>query len=213
MSTTIKYLVRAKISEGRAAPHPSRLESALDVGIEGAPEDCGLDAIESFEVADVTHADTSAETQTDALARYSIALRTIAQMWDGETVPKPETYHDTESAYNNGHDVASYEAAKLAREAIADASVPSVVQESAAMQACRLLVEAYRRGEQSGGSIEWEDLDEAHEAALGALRGEAGGFDQELLDLARRNLVEFHGGRVTLTPEGYLAITRLFGRS
>lgn len=211
MSTTVKYLVRAKISEGRAAPHPSRLESALDVGIEGAPQDTGLDAIESFEVADVTHADTS-ETQTDELARYSIALRTIGQMWDGETVPEPETYHHTESAYNNGHDVASYEAAKLAREAIADASVPSV-QESAAMQACRLLVEAYGRGEQSGGSIEWEDLDEAHEAALAALRGEASGFDQELLDLARRNLVEFHGGRVTLTPEGYLAITRLFGRS
>ena len=106
MSTTIKYLVRAKISEGRAAPHPSRLESALDVGIEGAPEDSGLDAIESFEVVDVTHAGTTTEAQTSALARlfelrdetppiltaddwaevraeflrYSIALRTIAQI-------------------------------------------------------------------------------------------------------------------------------------
>lgn len=207
MSTTMKYLIRAKVGEGRAAPHPSCLESALDVGIQGAPENTGLDAIKSFEVVDVTHAGASAEAQ-----RYSVALRTIAQMWDGETVPERETYHDTESAYNNGHDVASYEAAKLAREAIADASVPSV-QESAAMQACRLLVEAYGRGEQSGGSIEWEDLDDAHEAALAALRGEASGFDQELLDLARRKLVEFHGGRVTLTSEGYLAITRLFGRS
>ena len=134
MNTTIKYLVRAKIIEGRAAPHPSRLESALDVGIEGAPEDTGLDAIESFEVVDVTHAGTSA-----ALSRYSIALRTIAQMWDGETVPEPETYHDTESAYNNGHDVACYEAAKLAREAIS-------------------AVESYPRGEDSGGPI----AEEAH---------------------------------------------------
>ena len=96
-------------------------------------------------------------------SQYSIALRTIAQMWDGESVPESETYDDTESAYNNGHDVACYEAAKAAREAIAG--------------------------------------------------GEAAAFDRELLDLARRKLVEFHGGRVTLTREGYLAISRLFGRS
>ena len=96
-------------------------------------------------------------------SQYSIALRTIAQMWDGETVPEPETYDDTESAYNNGHDVACYEAAKVAREAI--------------------------------------------------LSAEAAAFDRELLDLVRRRLVEFHDGRVTLTREGYVAITRLFGRS
>ncbi len=64
-------------------------------------------------------------------------------MWDGESVPEPETYDDAESAYNNGHDVACYEAAKVAREAIAG--------------------------------------------------GEVAAFDRELLDLARRKLVEFHG--------------------
>lgn len=199
MSTTIKYLVRAKIIEGRAAPHSSQLESALDVGIEGAPEDTGLDAIETFEVVDVTHAGTSAGAQPGALARlfelhdetpsvltaedwaaaraefsrYSIALRTIAQMWDGETVPEPETYDDTESAYNNGHDVASYEAAKLAREAIS-------------------AVKSYPRGEESGGPI----AEDAH------------AFDRELLELERRKLVELRGGSVTLTREGYLAIAQ-----
>ena len=98
MSKTVKYLVRAVIAEGVTAPHPSRLESALDAGIQGASEDSGLDSIENFEVIDVTNA------------------------------------------------------------------------------------------------------------------GEAAAFDQELLDLARRKLVEFRGGRVTLTQEGYLAVTRLFGR-
>ena len=38
----------------------------------------------------------------------------------------------------------------------------------AAFQAARFLVEAYRRGEARGGSIDWGDLDEAYQAALRA---------------------------------------------
>lgn len=38
-------------------------------------------------------------------------------------------------------------------------------QKSRALQACRLLIEAYKRGERDG-QIEWEHLDEAFRAAL-----------------------------------------------
>ena len=39
----------------------------------------------------------------------------------------------------------------------------------AAIEAARLLVEAYRRGGERGGSTEWEDIDRAYEAALRAV--------------------------------------------
>jgi hypothetical protein len=41
---------------------------------------------------------------------------------------------------------------------------------SLAVQAAVLLVEAYERGKENGGSISWEDLDLAHAVAVRALR-------------------------------------------
>jgi hypothetical protein len=44
---------------------------------------------------------------------------------------------------------------------------------AAAFQACRLLAQAYELGLASGGSVDWEDVDLAHERATQALkRGE-----------------------------------------
>ena len=61
--------------------------------------------------------------------------------------------------------------AKMDAWPVPEASVLQLRREAAAMRACHLLVEAYRRGEESGASIAWEDLDDAHAAALDALNG------------------------------------------
>lgn len=38
-----------------------------------------------------------------------------------------------------------------------------------AVQACRLLISAYKQGERDGGSIEWSNVDVAYEVACEAL--------------------------------------------
>lgn len=39
-----------------------------------------------------------------------------------------------------------------------------------ALAACVTLIEAYKRGERNGGSVDWDDVDAAHDIALLAVR-------------------------------------------
>lgn len=64
-----------------------------------------------------------------------------------------------------------------------DASVVTLRRREAAFQASSLLVEAYRRGEAQGGSIDWGDLDQAYQAALQAT---GAGVDQMHIRSAKR---------------------------
>ena len=54
-----------------------------------------------------------------------------------------------------------------------DHSVQRLKQEQAAFRVCRGLIEAYQRGEASGGSIDWEDLEQLLPLALEAVAKKA----------------------------------------
>lgn len=51
----------------------------------------------------------------------------------------------------------------------AEVSVKAIRRQAAALRSAALLVEAYRRAEESGGSVAWEDIDLALEVALEAV--------------------------------------------
>jgi len=56
---------------------------------------------------------------------YRAGLLEVSQLWAGDQdEPEPEDYDDMESAYGNGVDVATYEAAVIARRALAGAAAP-----------------------------------------------------------------------------------------
>ena len=87
-------------------------------------------------------------------------------IWD-DSKAMPLLFDDYEET--DGHVLEFEVVAEVDTWPAPDFSVVQWRRNTAALRACRLLVEAYRRGEASGGSVAWEEVDAAHEVALAAL--------------------------------------------
>jgi hypothetical protein len=97
----------------------------------------------------------------DYIAETHEELMRSVCLFDGEGNPRRETADPEELKtieYIEGH---------LAKvdEAIAAGGIIA----NPAMEACRLLVEAYRAAAEYGDKVDWSDVDEAHTAARRAL--------------------------------------------
>jgi len=109
-----------------------------------------------------------AESGQAAIARAQ-ALFDEGEIWQ-DTAEVPLLFDDYEEM-NDGALVFTIEQ-ELDAEASwpdTDSSVHDLRRREAAFEAARLLVEAYRRGKERGGGIDWDDLDQAYEAAVRAV--------------------------------------------
>jgi len=109
----------------------------------------------------------TAKSRDEAIRKAQQAFDN-GSIWD-DTRQMPLLFDDYEET--DGRVLEFNVVAEVRKWPTPDANVLRLRRDAAAMQACHLLVDAYRRGKESGGSIDWEDLDLAHEAAQAALDG------------------------------------------
>ena len=105
-----------------------------------------------------------AQDQAEALQIAEQAFNE-ALIWDNtEALPLlSDDYHES------GDERMVWECEPVEHYPEPDHSVQRLKQEQAAFRVCRGLIKAYQRGEASGGSIDWEDLDQLLPMALEAL--------------------------------------------
>jgi hypothetical protein len=105
-------------------------------------------------------AQDQAEAQQIAEQAFNEAL-----IWDDtETLPLlSDDYHES------GDESMVWECEPVEHYPEPDHSVRQLKKEQAAFRVCRGLIEAYQKGDASGGSIDWEDLDQLLSLALKAL--------------------------------------------
>ena len=117
-----------------------------------------LDYVHSVSVG--IEAQDQAEAKQIAEQAFNDAL-----IWDNtEAMPLlSDDYHES------GDECMVWECERVEQFPEPDHSVQRLKQEQAAFRVCRGLIEAYQRGEASGGSIDWEDLDQLLPVALEAL--------------------------------------------
>ena len=104
-------------------------------------------------------------TQIDADISADASRHYAALIWD-DTEAMPLL---SDEYYESGDESLAWECEPVEHYPEPDHSVKQLKKEQAAFRVCRGLIEAYQRGEASGGSIDWEDLDQLLPLALKAL--------------------------------------------
>ena len=120
----------------------------------------------SYEIDYIHRVSVGIEAQDQAEAQQ-IAEQAFneALIWDDtETLPLL-----SDDYFESGDESMVWECEQVEQFPEPDHSVKQLKKEQAAFQVCRGLIEAYQQGEASGGSIDWEDLDQLLPLALEAL--------------------------------------------